>query len=78
MAMAMAMTITCYNGNDNGNDNGINRMMGFVFTGAIRKSSPLMVSSLLLLIIALGLSTVGNTKRDGKTLIGAVVYIMSG
>lgn len=44
---------------------------------AIRKSSPIIVSSLFLLTIALGLSTIGNAKRDTRTLIGGVFYIFA-
>ena len=47
-------------------------------TGAIRKSSPVIVGSLLIQIIALALSTIGNTKKNVKTLIGAVLFISSG
>lgn len=46
--------------------------------GAIRHATPLICVSLLSLSISLGLSVVGNAKRDGKTLIGAVMYIASG
>ncbi|KAK2149392.1 hypothetical protein LSH36_454g02016 [Paralvinella palmiformis] len=45
---------------------------------AMRKASPVFVISLVLLIIAFTLSTLGNAKRDGKTISGAVFYIFSG
>ena len=49
-----------------------------IFPGAIRKASPIVVISLLILAMALGFSTVGNAKGDMKTLVGAVFYIFSG
>ena len=48
------------------------------FTGSMRRSSPVVVVSLLILIIALGFSTVGNTKRDVKTVFGAMLYVIGG
>ncbi len=38
----------------------------------------MIVLSLLLMLVGLGLSTVGNTKRDYKTMIGAVFFIAGG
>ena len=48
------------------------------FTGSMRKSSPIVVVSLLILMLAFGFSTVGNTKRDTKTVYGAVLYVTGG
>ena len=50
----------------------------FSTAGAMRPASPVVVVSLLILIVALGFSTVGNSKRDYKTLIGAVLYVVGG
>lgn len=44
----------------------------------MRKSSPVVVVSLFILILALGFSTVGNTKQDTKTVYGAVLYVTGG
>ena len=44
----------------------------------MRRSSPIVVVSLLILIVALGFSTVGNTKRDAKTVFGAMLYVIGG
>ncbi len=44
----------------------------------MRPASPVVVVSLLILIVALGFSTLGNSKRDYKTLIGAVLYVVGG
>ena len=44
----------------------------------MRKSSPIVVVSLLILMLAFGFSTVGNTKRDTKTVYGAVLYVTGG
>ena len=46
-------------------------------TGAIRRSAPFVVVSLLLLFISLALSIVGQNKNDVKTLVGALFYILS-
>lgn len=47
-------------------------------SGSIRKSSPVIVLSLLVLITALGFATIGNNKKDSRTLVGAVLYIFAG
>jgi hypothetical protein len=44
---------------------------------AIRKSSPVIVGSLLLLLTALTLSIVGTTKNDFKIIVSAIIYIFS-
>ena len=44
----------------------------------MRRSSPIVVVSLLILMVALGFSTVGNTKRDAKTVFGAMLYVIGG
>ena len=49
-----------------------------VFAGAIRPSSPVIVISLLILIAAFALSTLGNAKGNVKTIIGAVFYVIAG
>ena len=49
-----------------------------VAVGAIRKSSPVIVGSLLLLLLALTLSIVGSTKNDFKIIVSAIIYIFSG
>jgi len=46
--------------------------------GAIRKSSPVIVGSLLLLMIALTFSIIGSTKNDFKIIVSAIIYIFSG
>lgn|SRR6218665_2154360 len=48
--------------------------------GAIRKSSPVIVSSLVIMTTALGLSMLGNGSRDSdiRSLLAAVLYISSG
>ena len=46
--------------------------------GAMRRSSPVLVISLFILIGALACSTLGNSRRDFKTLIGAVLYVVGG
>jgi len=46
--------------------------------GAIRRSSPVIVGSLLLLLIALTLGIIGSTKNDFKIIVSAIVYIFSG
>ncbi|KAK2192055.1 hypothetical protein NP493_40g08025 [Ridgeia piscesae] len=43
----------------------------------IRRASPFIVIALLIMIAALSFSTLGNTKEDVKTLIGAVLYIFA-
>ena len=47
-------------------------------TGAIRPSSPVIVISLLILVVAFALSVVGNAKNNNKTIIGAVLYVIAG
>ena len=47
-------------------------------SGSMRRSSPVVVVSLFILIVALGFSTVGNTKRDAKTVFGAMLYVVGG
>ncbi len=54
------------------------QILVYFSAGSIRKSSPVVVVSLLILIVALGFSTVGNTKRDTKTVYGAVLYVTGG
>ena len=49
-----------------------------LLSGAMRRASPVVVLSLLILFVALGFSTVGNSKRDYKTLVGAVLYVVGG
>jgi voltage-dependent calcium channel gamma-5 len=44
---------------------------------AIRKSSPVIVGSLLIMVTALSLSILGNSKRDVRTLVAAILYISS-
>ncbi len=44
----------------------------------MRRSSPVVVLSLLIMFVALGFSTVGNAKGDYKTLVGAVLYVIAG
>ena len=44
----------------------------------MRRSSPVIVLSLLVLILALGTSTVGNSKRDNRTIFGAIQYVIGG
>jgi len=46
--------------------------------GAIRKSSPVIVGSLLLLLIALTFSIIGSTNNDFKIIVSAIIYIFSG
>ena len=46
--------------------------------GSMRRSSPVIVLSLLVLMFALGTSTVGNSKRDNKTIFGAIQYVIGG
>ncbi|KAI0230990.1 Voltage-dependent calcium channel gamma-5 subunit [Lamellibrachia satsuma] len=43
----------------------------------IRRSAPFVVIALLIMIAALSFSTLGNTKEDVKTLVGAVLYIFA-
>ena len=50
----------------------------FSLTGAIRRSSPVIVISLLIEIVAFALSTVGNAKNSTKTIVGAVLYVIAG
>ena len=38
----------------------------------------MIVISLFIIIVGLGFSTMGNSKRDYKTLLGAVLYIIGG
>ena len=49
-----------------------------VFTGSNRAASIFPVASLVLLTVATVLSVVGNIKRDFKTLVSAVTYILAG
>ena len=49
-----------------------------MYPGAIRKSSPVIVGSLLLMVTALTFSILGNSKRDARTLIAAILYVCSG
>ncbi len=49
-----------------------------LLAGAIRASSPVIVVSLLLLIAAFALSTMGNAKHNSKTVVGAVFYVIAG
>lgn len=46
--------------------------------GSMRRAAPVIVLSLLVIMIALGLSTVGNTKRDNKTVFAAIIYVTGG
>ena len=52
--------------------------IAFVIAGAIRQSSPVIVASLMLMITALAFSIIGNTRRDARTLIAAILYVCSG
>lgn len=44
----------------------------------MRKSAPFLVIALLTLIVGFGFATIGNTRGDHKTLVGAVLYIFGG
>jgi len=46
--------------------------------GAIRKSSPVIVGSLVVMVTALTFSILGSSKHDVKTLIAAILYISAG
>jgi len=46
--------------------------------GAIRKSSPVIVGSLLVMVTALTFSILGSNKHDVKTLVAAILYITGG
>ena len=49
-----------------------------VVAGSMRRSSPVIVISLIILIVGLGFSTVGNSKRNAKTIVGAMLYVIGG
>lgn len=53
-------------------------IVSFLLAGAIRKSAPVTMVALLVLLLALALATLGNAKQNNKTLIGAVFYVVSG
>jgi len=46
--------------------------------GAMRKSSPVIVGSLIVMVTALAFSILGSNKYDVKTLIAAILYISAG
>jgi len=48
------------------------------YAGAIRKSSPVIVGSLVVMVTALTFAILGSTKHDVKTLIAAILYISGG
>jgi hypothetical protein len=47
-------------------------------SGAIRKSAPVIVGSLLVMVTALTFSILGNSKRDVRTLVAAILYVCAG
>jgi len=49
-----------------------------VHAGAIRKSSPVIVGSLVVMVTALTFSILGSNKHDVKTLVAAILYISGG
>ena len=48
------------------------------FAGGMRKSSPLIVGALFVIIAALACTIIGNSRGSNKTLVGAVLYILGG
>ena len=53
-------------------------MKRYVHVGAIRKASPVIVGSLVVMVTALTFSIIGSNKHDVKTLIAAILYISGG
>ena len=52
--------------------------MNFMISGAMRKSSPLIVVGLGVLLLAFVFSTVGITKNNKLTVVGAIMYAVAG
>ena len=52
--------------------------MNFMISGAMRKSSPLIVVGLGVLLLAFVFSTVGITKNNKLTVVGAIMYAIAG
>lgn len=46
--------------------------------GSIRVSSPLMVTGLVLTLTAVVMSIVGSVRHSGKTVIAAILYVLTG
>ena len=49
-----------------------------VLPGAIRVAAPLPVVALILAVSGIFMSGLGSLKRNGKTIIAAVCYILAG
>ncbi|KAK0043788.1 voltage-dependent calcium channel gamma-7 subunit [Biomphalaria pfeifferi] len=55
-----------------------NALTSFTIIAVARKSVVLPVSSLILSVVAVTFTVVGNIRKDAKTLVGGVFFILSG